>query len=752
MSWGMAIETHYFWNQACTVIDPHEQISPHGSGNGAAAAVRLSPYRQWRTVANAACAVCRINRPHALVAAALNKRPLPTPHLGLVYVCRDHRHTKDTPRFCSLCLGSAPEFGIAENEDTVTWPGAHATCRSCRADGLYRRIANNPRELQALGYWRPNCPSDAANCDIDWETRHTLVLFLERGDGTVNELLLIAHEKLWMRRFTNLAEILSQALAAAKYKPGLYVQETEEELEDDESDDEDDLPTMLMATEDQGVRELALGEWARQRILDGFWFSPADQWYRNVVPGHPPQEVRAVHPCPWNSEVDAADEENNVHHPREETLMGPPPPSFHLCEQAYIAFQRAMRSILLAPMNNLVRKIVIECGADGVDPGVRASRMDMEDVLRALREEEGLWYNGIDWLERRANGEREDQRRKEKEREEDSSSTSSKSSKSDGSHTTSPVLSTSTLQTTPSPSPTAEKGEGPITIPIPVSPVLEAPQLLHQIPYVPVTAAHLPQYSSDALKTVWREACSPLYHCRCSVCERAMLQANVAAGNIVPSQIIRENPGADAYHDAPTAEIRIDDGEEEIDARTDTTEQTDMTTTTEDGEEYDDEDDEDEDEIVNIYFNNSKKRTSAELDADADAEGEDDTQEHDVNMNGIPQDDSCATIIPIPRRSPSKRMRMTRTSAPPSPPSRAEKLRASVVSEPPPTRLRKRSSEELQDATDDESLRKKMRVGAASSDDSPPRTSSAPEEEGVPTMPPVEFDALYSFDSSGEDV
>ncbi|THH27834.1 hypothetical protein EUX98_g6355 [Antrodiella citrinella] len=40
----------------------------------------------------------------------------------------------------------------------------------------------------------------------------------------------------------------------------------------------------------------------------------------------------------------------------------------------------------------------------------------------------------------------------------------------------------------------------------------------------------------DALKLVWREACAPLYHCRCSICERAILKANIAAGTVVPSQ------------------------------------------------------------------------------------------------------------------------------------------------------------------------------------------------------------------------
>lgn len=40
----------------------------------------------------------------------------------------------------------------------------------------------------------------------------------------------------------------------------------------------------------------------------------------------------------------------------------------------------------------------------------------------------------------------------------------------------------------------------------------------------------------DVTRQVWREACAPLYHCRCAICERAMVNANMAAGHTVPSQ------------------------------------------------------------------------------------------------------------------------------------------------------------------------------------------------------------------------
>jgi hypothetical protein len=168
----------------------------------------------------------------------------------------------------------------------------------------------------------------------------------------------------------------------------------------------------MSLTEDSGgVKDLALNDWARNRLLDGYWTSPADQWYGYTVRGLP-TAVTAIHPTPWNRDAtyEGAMEDSQggeiLDHPRPSTVEAEVPPSYHLCEQAFIAFQKQMRLILLPAMNNIVRRLVIECGADRVDPAMRAIKMDMEEVARELRDE-ASWYNGIDWLERRANGERE---------------------------------------------------------------------------------------------------------------------------------------------------------------------------------------------------------------------------------------------------------------------------------------------------------------------------------------------------------
>lgn len=242
------------------------------------------------------------------------------------------------------------------------------------------------------------------------------------------------------------------------------------------------------------------------RILDGHWISPADDWFHYTANGRP-RLAPAVHPCPWNRQTifegaldeGQSDDAQVLEHPRPKTHLSPHPPSYTLCEMTYRTFSRQMGEILGPAMRNIVRKIVMECAADGTDPAVRANRMTLEDVMRELRDESS-WYNGIDWLERRAN-ERLAERRRAKERDEDDSSSSSHST---GSHTTSPVLSTTTLQTTPSPPPSGKEDDALASSPMatapPVltSPLLKSPDIIRMIPYVPVTAQHLPYYSIEA--------------------------------------------------------------------------------------------------------------------------------------------------------------------------------------------------------------------------------------------------------------
>ena len=504
--------------------------------------------------------ICRINFPYNSegLCTGSPKRSVSTPSLGFISVCKEHRRSAG---FCGVCLREAPRGELEEdythgipvccvdNEDTETWPGIEATCRACRSEALWRRVSMRPEWREAL--------NSARWASLDWETRQSVETFIDLGEGSIRDVLQIAEEKHWLRTYTKLVGMLQQAMAASRFASRAEAgeaYESDEEISDDEVED----PEMLSLTEEAGgIRDLALNDWARNRILDGHWISPADEWF-NYYNGARPRFSPALHPCPYNRHAiyegalddGQADEAQELEHPRPKTLC-PHPPSFTLCEQAFRAYQRQMREILLPPMRNIVRKVVMECAADGVDPAMRAVRMTTEDVVQELRDE-SVWYNGIDWLERRANLRLEEDRRRAKD--EDESSTSSHSG---GSHTTSPVLSTTTLQTTPSPPPSSKDDEPVVSSPLvgvppALSPVLKAPELLRPIPFVPVTAEHMPHHSRETFDFVsppsccgthlltqssqtWREACSPLYRCQCSICERAMLNANMTA-DAAPTQ------------------------------------------------------------------------------------------------------------------------------------------------------------------------------------------------------------------------
>ncbi|KAL0955531.1 hypothetical protein HGRIS_001769 [Hohenbuehelia grisea] len=695
--WCHALETHLFWQQAVALIDPLDALGhfaivrPQTNNSSSQPVLRLTPYRHFRNISISSCIICRINSTMSNQGLGAAKRTIPTSPLGLISVCREHNHHRIT--YCGLCLREAPPIdpiegrvpvACLENEDEETWPGIDATCRSCRAEWLWRRVSSNPRDREAIGGHR--------FYSSDWETRQTVEGFIDMAEGTISDVVQVAQEKLWFRKNTKLPELMSQALAANRYtgrENTFDASEEELSLSEMEEEDEDDPDIMQMTEDSGGIRELAIGDWARSRILDGHWLAPADQYYGHTVPNRP-TFVRAVHPCPWALDADEQTDPSDEH-PRPAIAQGEVPPSFQLCERAHLAYQKQLRVILLPVMRNIVRKLVIECSVDGFDPALKASRMSMEDVLAELRDE-AVWFDGIDWLEKRRNAQR-DQResrlRHAREEGSDDSACSTASSKSGDSDTTSPVLSTTTLQTTPSPPPNedkvveeAELVSRPVTIA--VDPVLDPPRLLRPIPHIPVTISHLPQYSLDSFKTVWRNACEPLYHCRCSICERAQTKEtglSVASQATSPVILVPAAPiPAPKQVEIRLVEVDNPEGEEELE---------------EEEEEEEDADANDSDVAENGSLSSyspssftpppepirSRKRSNEELEyeggGDADAEGEMDDELRDSRRSR--------------GRSPPKRLKR---DGPVPPRYQGEKFLSG--------RMRKRSSEELESGDGDD--------------------------------------------------
>ncbi|KAG6847202.1 hypothetical protein H0H93_009561, partial [Arthromyces matolae] len=429
--WHLALQNHLFWNQAIALIDPtdalgnHQFIAPKGSSQQSTP-IKISPFQHFHNITRVSCFVCRINAPNSTLGLANAKRLSRHPYFLTIPLCREH--DRRPVSYCGLCLRVAPVYepslvaahlsaaaqhehiiAIVENDDKDSFPNVEATCRACRTEWLWKRAQDTPGDREAIGgnRFEPQ----------DWEARNAVDSYIDLAEGSIGDVLTVAREKLWLRKNTRLEFMMKMLKKTNRVdSEGLeglerYYNENEEE-EDPESDiSEDDIE--LLQIEESHVKDMALGDWARARILDGHWISPADTWYQHIVNGYK-DWVPAVHPCPWTCEPmspvedDGEDDEDaevtigedgEKQHPLPATLRSTIPPTFALCEQAFSAHQRQLKEILVPPMKNLVRKIVIECQTPGMtsgpwrggeDPAIRAAKMSMEDVLRELRNEEGI--------------------------------------------------------------------------------------------------------------------------------------------------------------------------------------------------------------------------------------------------------------------------------------------------------------------------------------------------------------------------
>ncbi|KAI0692159.1 hypothetical protein BC835DRAFT_85049 [Cytidiella melzeri] len=713
--WHIALEYHPFWQHGCSVLDPHDHLAHMGfvhvpassAGSAKALAPRLSPYRHFQNISTYSCYVCRLNFPYSNHGLGTAKRLAVSPHLRTVPVCRDHR--KGT--FCAVCLRAAPHDDtntmvcVAENEDNETWPGVEATCRSCRLEWLWKVSGYSPMDREAIGgfpcRWGKHAP--------DWEIRQAIETFVDMGEGCISEVLKLARDKHWLRKFTKLPDMLSQAVAATKYVDRAEAVYEGDASDDDLSADEDD-PELMSLTEDAcGVRDLAIGDWVRNRILDGHWISPADQFYGSFIPHKP--FIPAKHPCPWLGATytgavedgESTGDGEELVHPRPRTYDAPSPPSYHLCELVFRVYQRVMREILYPAMCNIVRRLVMESQVDGTDPGMKALKMSLEDVVDQLRDPD-TWSKGVDWIQRKRIRQKQEQRRRPRSDDDDSSS-----SRSGGSHTTSPVLSTTTLQTTPSPPPIGGKEDEtespPIaisspTIPVPESPSIQASSLLRPIPYIPVTIAHLPHFSIDSIRLVWREACGPLYACRCSICDRAMMAANVEAGKQSAGDAsVGQNQAPPSAKPEKVVEITLEEKpvarrEEEEEGETDA------------DAEFDDEIESEFEDVVDF---------EAQGYVASDRKGSNDVLRYRSETPELPtyrkrshdeasEEPEIDPVTPLLREgTPPKRARLGEA--------RGDKATASIL-DAPPLCQRKRSSEEVEDDIQKAGLQSPKRVKA----------------------------------------
>ncbi|KAK0472316.1 hypothetical protein IW261DRAFT_812121 [Armillaria novae-zelandiae] len=517
------------WYHVVIVLDPVDFLGHYAFVAPPATAIthkskglsypeRLSPYKHYHIILGYSCVICR-NYPYINHGFGFAKRAVRFPTLGIVSICRDHNRHKTS--YCGVCYreatrkrdSSRDRVGCMSNEDSETWPRMHATCKQCRRDSLFRRAYVRIGDQEALGM--------LGSENIDDEARAAVEGFLAIADDSVHRILETVQDRCWLKKQIRMRQF-RPLVAANRYetweedlqqlsasRATIQTHESDEDLDMDvrdcEEEEEDDPDIEQWWVEDHSAKSMALGDWAQNRTLGGFWVTPCDQWISGMILEVP----RAEHPCPVTC---GDDDDSGEKRPQQTTILGDVPPSYSLCERANYAYMKELRlrTLLLPPVKNILRMLVTECAADGCDAVRKACKISLDDVVHELKDE-AVWFDGFDWLERRRNDRLQARKTEQRTRIMKKSSSSddfSLSSKSDGS-TTSPVLSTSTLQTTPTPPPNE-------AILIPVSPILDPPRLLRLIPYIPESLINLlfsKEYGEDA--------CRPLYHCRCKICERA---------------------------------------------------------------------------------------------------------------------------------------------------------------------------------------------------------------------------------------
>ncbi|KAJ7829665.1 hypothetical protein B0H14DRAFT_2809267 [Mycena olivaceomarginata] len=373
VSWGQALETHNFWNDAISLLDPYRHYQLLDLNTPLVFHSRpptASPYSQFSILLSSSCVPCCIKAPQPGLATGTTY----TVRFGPISLCAAHYDQK----WCGMCL---KDNTVAKNDDQAVFPGAHATCRACRAEWLWRSallLGSAATDPLGLGLPVPHgmfgveaakelfsalgCAAPASFSPTDPVVRGALAAFVDFGDGTTHQVLAVAGECGWLHARTRWTEFMKQALAAERFSCGSDV---DEDCGEPGTEDDDDAALAL----EPHVKKLALDDWARARVLDGpLCFAVSGEV--NLI--------NAVYPL--SNEASSVTGRNLG-------LQGPhpPPPRFRPT-----AAQNAISSALE----------VNKAAAAGVDrtldPAVCVARMSLAEVLYNLHEE-GVWFDGTDW-------------------------------------------------------------------------------------------------------------------------------------------------------------------------------------------------------------------------------------------------------------------------------------------------------------------------------------------------------------------
>ena len=336
-------------------------------------------------------------------------------HVGRIACCKIHKSS-----FCYRCLFGPWSPRLDGHEDRtrcVLQADGDAdffgddnplSCRYCREEVLGEELVQ--RRVRQFSH-----------DDLNDAGRDPAIRYLLHAEGDAASTVTEMVERRWLARNTNFAEILEQALQSYRFarpdkKPrdandlaairralrGQADGENEDDMsnldEDDydefESDEDEEDDDSLSRTELVQVAEMALHACLSDRIVQGYWLSPAEQ---RTVRMHAPERklthtFGVVQPhVPFLR----ATRDNQPHLPYHTVDVPTPLPSKvgPLLESSEFVYAGALRTIIFPAMEQIVRLV-----SQVRDPIKLASAYSAVDILSLLRLP-GAWVpGGLDYL------------------------------------------------------------------------------------------------------------------------------------------------------------------------------------------------------------------------------------------------------------------------------------------------------------------------------------------------------------------
>lgn len=358
---------------------------------------------------------------------------------------------------------------LFENEDADTWPAVHTTCFHCRREALLRAVIRYSTTTSIDLY---SFIGGATLEAKDYEARSTVENFVDMAEGGVNDVINVLLERHWLQSNTNLGSLLDQAVASARYS---RAEIDDYESEDDMlSDDEEDSYDMLQNQEENGIRLLAITAWARSRIMDGNWVTPNDLWYVSMgqlphdSPWDPSVLSPTLHPVPYWLQSPSSDQNSHSINTLGKDNDGDA--SMSTIDESSLVHYPTVERFTPLPSHRFVQ-LTSTCFRNTL-------REILYEPLRRL----------VYQFAREAQAAKQD-----------------------------PCVRLSRVGLDDVLTMLRDEKVWYV-----VNSTHGNARLAHHIPYIPISTENMAPMTKNLLENFWREACAPLFQCRCSICDRAL--------------------------------------------------------------------------------------------------------------------------------------------------------------------------------------------------------------------------------------